>query len=442
MSSHSAFTVPPSIPAGGATGTVLTKKTASDYDTDWEAAAAAGGLTYKGDWVAGSYNDGDIVVYNGVSYQCVRPTSAAPVPWAQAGAIPNPPGALMPIADILLPSPQTVIDIQNIPQIYESLVLHTSLRTTDTGTGLYVATVQLNGDAGANYDLRYFDTAASEQLAGNGWGTPFNNQGASLAGQFAQSELLFENYASTNNLKTFAGATSVKTANAAGGTANRQLYGWWRSTAAINRITIGANQGQWAAGCRVTLFGVLGSVPASSVSPLSPPIPTTTLPASPLDNQQAILVDSTAAPTFSWLLQWSTAAARWNFIGGDPFEQEIQNSVLETSASTTYVNLTTLGPQFTVPRSGRYLINFGMLADTNGAAGGANQSWMAPKLGAATALDADGIMTRVPDFVSIGRAVRRILNAGDNILCQYHTVGTGQIRAQSRWMTVQPSYLT
>ena len=36
---------------------------------------------YVGDWAAGSYQDGDMVVYNGVAYLCVRPTSAAPTPW-------------------------------------------------------------------------------------------------------------------------------------------------------------------------------------------------------------------------------------------------------------------------------------------------------------------------------------------------------------------------
>src|SRR5215471_880889 len=38
-------------------------------------------LRYQGDYVAGSYADGDIVVMNGVTYLCVRPTTAAPVPW-------------------------------------------------------------------------------------------------------------------------------------------------------------------------------------------------------------------------------------------------------------------------------------------------------------------------------------------------------------------------
>lgn len=38
-------------------------------------------LTYFGAWVAGTYKDGDIVVYNGVAYMCVRPTSNPPAAW-------------------------------------------------------------------------------------------------------------------------------------------------------------------------------------------------------------------------------------------------------------------------------------------------------------------------------------------------------------------------
>jgi len=36
---------------------------------------------YQGDYLPGSYTDGDIVVYGGVTYLCVRPTGSAPTPW-------------------------------------------------------------------------------------------------------------------------------------------------------------------------------------------------------------------------------------------------------------------------------------------------------------------------------------------------------------------------
>jgi|SRR5215467_1143237 len=56
---------------------------ATDWVPIWALAnpAFSGDLVYKGAFAAGSYKDGDIVVSNGVTYICVRPTSATPVPW-------------------------------------------------------------------------------------------------------------------------------------------------------------------------------------------------------------------------------------------------------------------------------------------------------------------------------------------------------------------------
>jgi hypothetical protein len=42
-------------------------------------------LRYWGDYAPGSYTDGDVVVYNGVPYICVRPTTATPSPWPLPG---------------------------------------------------------------------------------------------------------------------------------------------------------------------------------------------------------------------------------------------------------------------------------------------------------------------------------------------------------------------
>lgn len=42
-------------------------------------------LRYNGAYVAGSYTDGDVVVYQGVAYLCVRPTSQPPKPWPGMG---------------------------------------------------------------------------------------------------------------------------------------------------------------------------------------------------------------------------------------------------------------------------------------------------------------------------------------------------------------------
>lgn len=50
--------------------------------TDWVPLAGQPvSLAYKGDWAAGTYYDGDIVVYQGIVYECVGgPTAVAPDP--------------------------------------------------------------------------------------------------------------------------------------------------------------------------------------------------------------------------------------------------------------------------------------------------------------------------------------------------------------------------
>jgi len=67
------------VPVGGTTGQALVKKTGTDFDTQW--ATAALDLNYDGAFAPGSFKDGDIVVYQGVSYMCVRPTTNPPALW-------------------------------------------------------------------------------------------------------------------------------------------------------------------------------------------------------------------------------------------------------------------------------------------------------------------------------------------------------------------------
>jgi hypothetical protein len=60
-------------------------------------------LRYDGSWVPGSYTDGDIVIgADGISYICVKPTSAAPVPWA-TGVPPGKPtyGTTLPASPVI-----------------------------------------------------------------------------------------------------------------------------------------------------------------------------------------------------------------------------------------------------------------------------------------------------------------------------------------------------
>jgi hypothetical protein len=127
------------VPAAGSTGQVLAKKTATDYDTQWVPPPASTDIRYDGDWVPGSYTDGDIVIYNGVAYLCQRPTSAAPVPWATSGS--------------------------------PTEVAYAEAAGDAVGNGTVIATVTFNADGVSVYSAHMYAASMGGPTAGNGYGT-------------------------------------------------------------------------------------------------------------------------------------------------------------------------------------------------------------------------------------------------------------------------------
>ena len=84
----------------------------------------------------------------------------------------------------------------------------------------------------------------------------------------------------------------------------------------------------------------------------------TTLPGSPVDGQEAILVDSTTNPTYQWRFRYnaaSTSTYKWGFIGGPAAGAEVLGSL--TTGSPTYVDVG--GPSLAVPRAGIYMVGLG-----------------------------------------------------------------------------------
>jgi hypothetical protein len=178
--------------------------------------------------------------------------------------------------------------------------------------------------------------------------------------------------------------------------------------------------------------GGIGNVSLSMVAaggtqgPAGPGTPSygTSLPASPYDGQEAILVDSTNAPTYSWRFRYnagSTSTYKWEFVGGSPAGGFVAAN--EGTSSTTFVDLAT--PQnFALPRSGDYMFHW-YARTYNPTAGAA--SFAAIFLGATQQLDA---MTGLPqsnwEEPQVGLA--RLANlAPGNISVKYRTnTGTGQ----------------
>lgn len=112
----------------------------------------------------------------------------------------------------------------------------------------------------------------------------------------------------------------------------------------------------------------------------------TSLPGSPVDGQEHILVDNVDTPTYAWRFRWNAGSDhtdKWEFIGGSPALVEVATA--EGTASTTYVALTT-AVQFTLPRAGVYEIeHWAHVANSTNF----QNSAQTVKLGAAAAADAE-----------------------------------------------------
>jgi hypothetical protein len=81
-----------------------------------------------------------------------------------------------------------------------------------------------------------------------------------------------------------------------------------------------------------------------------------TLPGSPVDSQEAVLVDSLTLATYQWRFRWNNSSVntdKWEFIGGSPAKAQILTDQTAPSGAA-WVNLGTTGPQIQALRSGVY----------------------------------------------------------------------------------------
>lgn len=163
----------------------------------------------------------------------------------------------------------------------------------------------------------------------------------------------------------------------------------------------------------------------------------TALPGAPADGDHFVLVDSTTAPTYSWLLRYVAAKAsnKWIFIGGAPGYAEVDTS--ETTASTTYAPLATAGPSFTLPVSGDYIIDTGFRAEISVA----GQIFMSYDIGATAAVDADAVGDQQDATARAYERVRANKKTGLTAvaLVSKYRVSTGTGTFENRWIRVTPT---
>lgn len=172
------------------------------------------------------------------------------------------------------------------------------------------------------------------------------------------------------------------------------------------------------------------STPWVPMWPLSNPPATfgIAFPGSPVDGQEFTLVDSLTAPTYAWTFRYVASisdAYKWVLTGGSPVINEVATA--EATSSTGYTDLTTIGPQFTVPRAGIYEITLSFNQYGNNIPGGA-----AVKLGAASTAVTEGLNTgagangagagnsiSATSRVGGSRTFKRTLAASDVLVMRY-----------------------
>lgn len=103
----------------------------------------------------------------------------------------------------------------------------------------------------------------------------------------------------------------------------------------------------------------IGSGQPGPVGPAGPGTASygTTLPASPYDGQEAILVDSITNPTYQWRFRYnagSTSPYKWEFVGGAPWFLSASDYT-PPAANQYYVDSAT-GSTLTIPRPGEYML--------------------------------------------------------------------------------------
>lgn len=155
------------------------------------------------------------------------------------------------------------IDFTSIPTTYTDLVVKLNLRNTATGSPRGWAFVRLNNDSSAIYDERmvYTTNGTSAASASNSNGTEISWNpvvGASATSNTFSNNLIYiPNYTGSSNKSFSIDAVTENNATEVALVMNACI---WRSTSAINRITItGASSSTLAEYSTGYLYGIKNS---------------------------------------------------------------------------------------------------------------------------------------------------------------------------------------
>jgi hypothetical protein len=167
-------------------------------------------------------------------------------------------GAATQITDTTLGAPAASFDLTGIPATFNHLLLVLFARG-DTAAVVATINATLNNDGGANYDWEEVINAtaanAQGQTSGRAGRMPANT---AAAGDFATLIAYIGSYRDATNKKSYAAIVSSREGTGVGSLkSGTQAFVWLGAAAAVNRITLTPSAGNFVAGSRATLYGLL-----------------------------------------------------------------------------------------------------------------------------------------------------------------------------------------
>jgi hypothetical protein len=164
------------------------------------------------------------------------------------------------ISDTTLGGSAANIDVTSIVATYAHLlvVIYARGDTALTSTPL---SLRFNNDSAANYDYQQLKGSAAAATASETFAQTAmvaGNMAANTAGAnlFSAHIMFIPHYAGSANNKIALSIASLKTGTTTGLMTDNLVGGFWRSSAAINRITLLPAFGNFVTGTRATIYGM------------------------------------------------------------------------------------------------------------------------------------------------------------------------------------------
>lgn len=169
-----------------------------------------------------------------------------------------------------------------------------------------------------------------------------------------------------------------------------------------------------------------------------------TLPGSPVDGQEVILVDSLTVPTYAWRLRFATAPTPdiWEFVGGSDKIVKVSYGTYEQIGSAgSWQNLATTGPDFTIPATGTYQVRWGAkfnIGDANN-----KDLYMGLTVGNTNPPEPTAEFFNSANVAMIASETmqdERAFTVGDIARCRYYTsaVGSNAPSWMNRYLSIRP----